>query len=85
MFGLKRHRPALVVFAVTVGAFSGYSGEGTLLVVEDESRDVLLTFWKFDGELDGLQLAYHTLGGQLNAPRRNRTRMGSQVVLLLGL
>ena len=84
MFGLKRHRPALVVFAVTVGAFSGYS-RGALLLVEDEIGDVVLTLWKFDSELNGLQLAYRKLEGLVSAPRRNRTRMESQVVLLLGL
>lgn len=56
-----------------------------MLLVEDESGNAVLTFWKFDGELDGLQLAYRTLGGLVSAPRRNRTRMESQAVLLLGL
>ena len=59
--------------------------EGPLLLVEHDSGDALLTFWELDGELDGLQLAYRTLGGQVSAPRRIQIRTESQAVLLLGL
>lgn len=50
MFGLKRHRPPLVVFAVTEGGFPGYS------VLISSLLYLYMAFWgptfrKFDAEL----------------------------------